>query len=59
LLCPQVAVVVVVDKVSAGGWVMVAVAVAVHPLASFTVIVYVPADNPVAVAEVPPEGVHA
>ena len=38
---------------------MVILAVAVHPFASVTVIVYVPAENPVPVALVPPIGVHA
>ena len=38
------------------GCVIVKVLVAVHPLASVTVTVYVPALNPVAVAAVPPEG---
>mgnify|MGYP007068265457 FL=1 len=37
---------------AAAGWVMVAVAVVVHRLASVTVTVYVPADKPVAVAVV-------
>jgi hypothetical protein len=38
--------------------VTVAVVVAVHPLASVMVTVYVPESNPVAVDPVPPEGVH-
>jgi hypothetical protein len=45
--------------VSNGGCVIVTVAVAVHPLASVTVAVYVPALKPVPVAFVPPVGVHA
>jgi hypothetical protein len=42
--------------VSAAGSVIVAVAVVVHPLASVTVTVYVPAASYVAVAAVPPVG---
>ena len=38
------------------GWVTVALAVAVQPLLSVTVTVYVPAANPVAVAVVWAEG---
>jgi len=49
--------VITTDK--AAGWVMVAEAVAVHPLLSVTVAVYVPAVKPVAVAFVCAEGVHA
>ena len=49
-VCAAVAVMIVV------GCVIVKVLVAVHPLASVTVTVYVPALNPVAVAAVPPEG---
>jgi hypothetical protein len=41
------------------GWVIVVVAVAVHPLASVTVTVYVFAARPVAVAPLPPVGAQA
>ena len=40
------------------GWVMVTDLVAVLLFASVIVTVYEPAVNPVAVAEVPPEGAH-
>jgi hypothetical protein len=39
---------------AAAGWVTVNVREAVHELASVTVTVYVPASNPVLVADVPP-----
>jgi hypothetical protein len=48
--------VVEVNALIAVGWVTVVVAVAVHPLESVTVAVYVPAASPVAVAAVPPLG---
>src|ERR1700733_8277216 len=41
------------------GWVIIAFAVAVQPFLSVIVTVYVPAVRPVAVALVPPLGVHA
>jgi len=46
------------DEFKIGGCVMVKFCVAVHPLASVTVTVYVPADKPEAVAAVPPDGDH-
>jgi len=42
--------------VRGGGCVMVTLLVFEHPFTSFTVIVYVPAHRPVAVALLPPEG---
>ena len=45
-----------VPTVNAAGCVTVYDLVAVHPLASVTVTVYVPAASPVAVAPVPPDG---
>ena len=51
-VCAAVAVLIAV------GCVIVKFLVAVHPLASVTVTVYVPALNPVAVAAVPPDGDH-
>src|SRR5688572_30292071 len=50
--------VMVAETVSNVGCVIVTVAVLVHPLASVTVTVYVPAVKPVAAALVPPEGVQ-
>ena len=44
--------------VNKGGCVIVTVAVAEHPVASFTVTVYVPALRPVPIAFVPPVGAH-
>jgi hypothetical protein len=44
--------------VSAGGCVIVAVAVAVAPIESVTVTVYEPAQRPVVVDPVPPLGAH-
>ena len=46
-------------NVSAGGCVMVNVFVIEHPAGELIVHVYVPAQRPLAVAPVPPEGVHA
>ena len=46
------------EKEIAAGCVMVTLAVELHPLISDTVIVYVPAVNPVAVAFVWLPGVH-
>ena len=46
----------VVVAVKAGGWVIVTVAVPVQPFLSFTVTVYVPAERPVALELLPPEG---
>jgi hypothetical protein len=43
----------------AGGWVSVMLAVAMHAFASVTVTVYVPAVKLLAVAALPPLGVHA
>ena len=43
---------------STGGCVIVVEALCEQPLASVTVSVYVPADKPVALALVPPEGVQ-
>ena len=45
--------------VKAGGCVMLKVRVVVHPFASVTVTVYVPAQRPVVDEPVPPEGAHA
>jgi hypothetical protein len=52
----QVALICVATIVIAGGCVMLTVRVAVQPLASVTITVYVPAQRPVAVAAVPPAG---
>jgi hypothetical protein len=52
LVCDEV-------NVIAVGSVMLNVAVVMHPFASVTVQVYVPAASPDAVAFVPPLGVHA
>ncbi len=46
------------DPLSELGWDTVAEAVVVHPFASVTVAVYVPAARPEAVADVPPDGDH-
>lgn len=46
------------DPLSELGCDTVAEAVVVHPLASVTVAVYVPAARPEAVADVPPDGDH-
>jgi hypothetical protein len=49
-----------VVAVSAAGCVIVNVRVAVHPAGPEVIVqVYVPAQSPVAVAPVPPEGAHA
>jgi hypothetical protein len=48
-----------IERVNTGGWVTVALAVDTHPLASCTVIVYVPTVRLLAVELVPPLGVHA
>jgi hypothetical protein len=45
-------------SVIAGGCVMLNVCVAVQPTGDDTITVYDPATIPVAVAPVPPEGVH-
>ena len=45
--------------VIAGGWVMVTLVVAIHPLASVIVQVYEPAVSVEAVADEPPDGDHA
>lgn len=58
LLLPQVEGVVVELAVNAGGCVIVNVFVIEHPAGELIVHVYVPAQRPVAVAPVPPEGVH-
>jgi len=58
LLLPHAAGVEDVPALSADGSVMLAVLVAVHPFASVIVQVYVPAESPVAVAAVPPDGDH-
>ena len=47
---------VIIGAVTIGGWVIVKFRVAVHAFASLTVTVYVPAERPVAVAAVPPDG---
>ena len=47
-----------VTTLSTAGSVMVAVVMAVHPLASVTVSEYVPAQRPVAVDVVCPPGIH-
>ncbi|MOA16159.1 hypothetical protein D3C78_1363560 [compost metagenome] len=46
------------EAIKAEGCVMVKLCVSVHPFASVTVTVYVPAVRPVAVAAVPPLGAH-
>ena len=59
LALPHVAGVNDVVALSAGGCVMVNVLVAVHPAGPEVIVqVYVPAQSPVAVAAVPPEGAH-
>jgi len=56
--CPHVAFTVATVALTAVGCVMVTVLVIEHPFASVMVAVYVPAERPVAVAPVPPEGAH-
>lgn len=58
VLAPQLVFVLVVDVVIAAGCVIETVCEETHPDASVTVHVYVPAESPVAVAAVPPVGVH-
>jgi hypothetical protein len=59
LLLPHAAGVEEEVAVIADGSVMLTVFVIEHPFASVIVQVYVPAASPVAVAAVPPAGVHA
>ena len=47
-----------IESLMAAGWVIVTVTVVVHPLLSVTVHVYVPAERPLAVAALPPDGDH-